>query len=390
MALIQYTALVSGMQGSINGSVLSKGRAGKVIYSKPVQRKEPSSAQSSRRTIFSAIAGFWRQLTEVQQNQWNDLALLRPVPNRFGDESFLSGYALFQRSLLFRAPLISPSTILASFAANQVYNVDPISLAAEIELTDEGYLITEFSGSYEFLNTSAVENILNVYISLPVPNPDFPYFKTWYLIFQSDVPPGLPVNIPINVTFNNLLAPLGFRSFPNAWHQVKIVYSIPQEARFSPDIIFPIQATFQPVVNYPVVNPYNGPATSIRPRRNTGTGFIIGNLAWTYGTLSQNYAAIYNVLLKVAPYQIGTGMPDPVSYSTENEFTLSWDAANSRQQLSGGSPLVGMFNWLSSAYGSIPIDIEGWYIPIEFRFKNKTTGVLSPVQYLFWQLAPYP
>lgn len=255
MAVIQYTGLVAGMQGKINGSVLSRGRAGQLIYKSPVQRKEPTNAQLSVRGAFSAIAAFWRALTPEEREDWITIADANPLPNRFGDPMTVSGYAYFQRMLSLGSPFLSPASLAPDLSADSVYEFSTVSAASDIELTDEGYQLTNVEALGTSLNDSAAANQWNLYISLPVPDFGLPYFKTWYLIGQGTFSPGLGSAAALNFDVASVLLSTGFRSFDGAKHLLKGICFIPDQGGVSVEQIWDVVPNWAPPVDFPEFEP---------------------------------------------------------------------------------------------------------------------------------------
>jgi hypothetical protein len=97
MPKIKLSALVSDMKGKANGSVFSKNSGGVYFRNNPSGGGRKSAKWDKQKGSFSEISRYWRQLTELQQQSWIDIAPQYPTTNAFGDTRIPSGYELFCR-----------------------------------------------------------------------------------------------------------------------------------------------------------------------------------------------------------------------------------------------------------------------------------------------------
>jgi hypothetical protein len=377
MAVIQYTGLVSGMQGKLNGSVLSRGRAGQLIYKSPVQRKEPTAAQLSVRSAFSAIAAFWRALTPTEREDWITIADANPLPNRFGDPMIVSGYSYFQRMLSMGSPFLSPASLAPDLSADSVYEFSTVSAACDIELTDEGYLLTNVEALGESLNDSPAANQWNLYISLPVPDFGLPYFKTWYLIGQGTFSPGLGSAAALNFDVASVLLSTGFRSFDGAKHLLKGICFIPDQGGVSVEQIWDFVPVWAPPFVFPLYELY-APGTFTIYRWDAGEfdlfqivyvtsdGFDVEgnymiNFEWAPAQPTTAPATVWGDLINVGIVFLSSG-PGALFAATTPEDPSLWKTAYDAEfPASANSP-------------------EGWFIPIRTRLYHIPTGSYSEWQ----------
>ena len=96
MAVIQYTALINQIRGSINGTTFSKTKSGFSAFKKPQPRQLKSANQSRINSGFAVNANLWRTLSPAEKTDWSTLAAAHQVYNRLGDLVFIS---LFLRTL---------------------------------------------------------------------------------------------------------------------------------------------------------------------------------------------------------------------------------------------------------------------------------------------------
>lgn len=95
MAKIKYSALVSDMRNSLNGSVMSKNRYGSYLRNKITPVNPQTVAQQNARALFGSISTAWRTLTQAARNSWLNGTQNFPFNDIFGDQKFLSGQTLF-------------------------------------------------------------------------------------------------------------------------------------------------------------------------------------------------------------------------------------------------------------------------------------------------------
>lgn len=115
MALIKYSALVSGMSGKLNGSVAARNKGGNYLRNKTTPVNPQSSAQQFARAQFGGVSSLFRTLDDEAVNSWNSGAANFPYTNIFGDVSYLNGLQLFTKLNTNRA--IAGETFLTNCPA---------------------------------------------------------------------------------------------------------------------------------------------------------------------------------------------------------------------------------------------------------------------------------
>lgn len=95
MARIKYSALVSDMRNSLNGSVLSKNRAGNYIRNKVTPVNPQTSYQQAVRSLFASLSSQWKGLTNDQRASWRAATANFPYTDIFGDQKELDGKSLY-------------------------------------------------------------------------------------------------------------------------------------------------------------------------------------------------------------------------------------------------------------------------------------------------------
>lgn len=276
MAVIQYTGLVSEIQGALQGSVLSRGRSGAVFYKKPVQRREPTQSQLAVRQGFKSAGRTWKELTLEQQEDWRTIADANPVPNRFGELYNLPAYQYYQRMSGLRFPAGNESPIIPDLSDTPAYEFEPETITGAWTLTDAGYVIDSLEPIAETISDSGAINFFNVYISLPVSDPSRPYFGHWYLVGQVEVPANEGASVSVDLSLSDVLMPSGWYTFAGSSHLVMAQAFVADQGTVSVRQIWSVELSDEPVVEIPVFTIY------------TCTSFEALCTKYGYGSASQD------------------------------------------------------------------------------------------------------
>jgi hypothetical protein len=375
MAVVLFSGLISGIQGKLNGSVLSKGRSGAVIYDKPSQRLKPTKNQLGIRTSFAVATNQWETITPAQKADWDTIASNNPVSNRFGESVILSGFNVFKKMMALRYPTL-PAPVLIPNLANQAPYQLALSLPElAISIQDAGYRIDEVSYLVTVNSSSAAVNQAILYISLPVSDPSKPYFKTWYRVSSAQLIGGVPVSTEIPVSGVTALMPKGFRSFPNAWHLLKIISIIPNQGKVSTDFIIPVQATFPIVIDFPTLSASLGPGEESGVF-NIGSTRIL-NASWIVSPISPNFNSEFELLSSWGAPKVSAGDLTLVSYGAELTLsTLIADAGFFLVPQGTGAGNTVYPEYVSTGFSFSSAD-GGKYLPCRARIKHIATNTLS-------------
>ena len=95
MARIKYSALVSDMRNKLNGSVMSKNRAGSYVRNKTTPVNPQTSFQQDVRQRLGALSSQWGALTNAQRLSFTSATPNFPYTDIFGDKKELDGKSLF-------------------------------------------------------------------------------------------------------------------------------------------------------------------------------------------------------------------------------------------------------------------------------------------------------
>ena len=97
MAKIKFSALVSDVRNSLNGSTFARNRGGSYFRNKTTPVNPQTAYQSAVRAGFGGISQAWRALSEEQRSTWNEESANFPYTDVFGDTRTLSGFQLHQK-----------------------------------------------------------------------------------------------------------------------------------------------------------------------------------------------------------------------------------------------------------------------------------------------------
>ncbi len=75
MAIIQTSALVSDIKGSVNGSTFQRSAAGLTLRNKPISVGRGTNSQHNVRGINAQLNFYWTNLTDAQRNVWSSYAV---------------------------------------------------------------------------------------------------------------------------------------------------------------------------------------------------------------------------------------------------------------------------------------------------------------------------
>jgi hypothetical protein len=97
MPQIKLAQGFSDIKGKSNGSVFSRNKQGVYFRNNPSGGGKKSDKWNKQKNRFGALSTAWKNLTEVEQQAWSDIAPLYPALNKFGDSYIPSGYQTFMR-----------------------------------------------------------------------------------------------------------------------------------------------------------------------------------------------------------------------------------------------------------------------------------------------------
>lgn len=142
MALVKFSALISGMWGKLNGSIFSSTRQGYIIKNKFTPTNPQTPLQQSTRARIAFLSSNWKTLTDNQRLLWNNAASSHIRFNHWGDPYIMSGYTLFLSCN------INLSLIALNFTNDYITPPSPTlinSLASSFISTNTNKILVEFA-----------------------------------------------------------------------------------------------------------------------------------------------------------------------------------------------------------------------------------------------------
>ena len=161
MALVNYSAMVSGVRGSIGGATYGMSRSGATVRvrNRPVRRAR--SPQSRVRSILSRCSRAWADLTTVQRAAYVVWSNDHPVQNKFGDSVILSGINMFAK--------LNCIAMRAGILADPIATAPVAELPAEIDscVYTVGIVPGDFDLDWTFLGTEDAGDFVEYALSGP-------------------------------------------------------------------------------------------------------------------------------------------------------------------------------------------------------------------------------
>lgn len=171
MALVRAGGGVSEISGSIGGTTFARNRGGAYARNRTTPLNPKSAAQTIVRAGFASLATRWATvLTGSQRDAWSEWAANVPVPNRLGEDRFLTGLQTYIKS----------NALLQLIGATLADNA-PVSFTAGPTL-EPVYAIDEAAQTYTVTNLGgydpATDGIVGIVFSISRPvNPGVNFFQ---------------------------------------------------------------------------------------------------------------------------------------------------------------------------------------------------------------------
>lgn len=387
MATIQYSALVSGIQGKLNGSVLSKGRSGQVIYQKPTQRFAPSPAQLHIRRGLARAAKAWFQLTSQERLDWATISGFYPQTNKFGESFYLTGYQYYLKMWMLTWPSGSPFILEPYPDARSAYEYIAGGASATWSLTDNGYVLDEVEALFETISDSTETNFANLYISLPIQDFGRPYFKTWYLIGQQIFDANLGSSYSGSMVQSDITMSPGWYTFEGAKHYLKSQFFIPNWGAIGVEQIWDLEPSNNPVVMFPDLDLIIITSVGSLYRNSlANTGF---RLAW-YGNPVFDYTEFFTCELQWAAPQETTAPVDEGDWGDLIVQGLAFVPPPEVVVPAGQDSPTAFYTPYTSEFPAGLTVPAGWYVPLRIRLIDIATGIKSEWTYSFAPIVGVP
>lgn len=191
MAVIQYTALVNQIRGKVNGSVLNKARTVNTVQKKQQQPVGARGYQSEIRQTFSQGQRFWKELTPVQKQSWQQAADYNPSRDRFGNQVILSGYNQYIKARVLNSysGQNTPLQAFAGAAPDVEFEINNVYETAFSLSSSGGVVFSTFLEDVVYTPTQGFGYILD--ISLPVSAGVTSYHGRWVNVAGGRIYPNI-------------------------------------------------------------------------------------------------------------------------------------------------------------------------------------------------------
>jgi hypothetical protein len=161
MARVTLSGIITDINGSVGGWTFQNSAAGKIVRSKPIQKKMPTSRQVDLQFIPSLARFLWAQLSGSEQADWVSFAGATPFTDIYGNIKTLTGYQFFISSIFRRlfagtlSDLLAPSGVPA-----------PDAMGAFTVTMDATNLRLQFGGALSY-----ADNHMWIYCTYPTQTP---------------------------------------------------------------------------------------------------------------------------------------------------------------------------------------------------------------------------
>lgn len=95
--LTKFGSIVVSGAGSLGGHTLQHSKGGSQMRTKPINKKQPTAAQSLIRFFNTQLQQGWRQLSEASRDEWNIYPRAHSIFNKNGEKFPLSGHSLWMK-----------------------------------------------------------------------------------------------------------------------------------------------------------------------------------------------------------------------------------------------------------------------------------------------------
>jgi len=133
MALVKFGALISEARGKEAGLVFSRNSYGGYVKQKVSPVNPQTTYQQGQRALLGGAAQMWSDLDESEKAAWKELGQQMLRVNRFGDQTYFTGFNAFVKvyrnlTLLGSVPIRKPVTIQTIPALTVTPDFDTLAL----------------------------------------------------------------------------------------------------------------------------------------------------------------------------------------------------------------------------------------------------------------------
>ena len=147
MGKIKFSAIVSAASGKIGGNVFARNASGAYVrtWANPVNPN--TTKQQSVRTSFANLVSAWKNLSEANQQAWQDMAPQYPYTDRLGETKQYTGQQLYiklnQNLAVVGTSALSTPLVPQTFTSIGIDNIDfdltaGVLTTGEVEFSQQG------------------------------------------------------------------------------------------------------------------------------------------------------------------------------------------------------------------------------------------------------------
>lgn len=190
MARLKFSALVSSMEGSLNGSSIQTGKNGSFLRNKAYPKQSNSKARINSVNQFSSLVSEWSALTAAQKNAWNDFTRKYAEKTKNGDKYNPGGYAHFLAVNRLRASAELPPLELPGTYTGKPYSLNFSVSEFNLRINETENIIQSLILDVNLFGNTSNNSSYVVSISQPLGKTSSQNFGTMYPIGYFRIPAG--------------------------------------------------------------------------------------------------------------------------------------------------------------------------------------------------------
>jgi len=224
MARVKLSALVSSLNGPLNGSAIHTSKGSTFIRNKAYPKKSNSQARLSHLNSFSSIKSSWNALSATDRSGWEKIAQTFPIFDKNGDPQILTGYAYFLRVnlklLAFgNEPVQSPTFEL------------PVGVSSTLEVSElnvlqnsNGYSIDSIIFNFEATSFIPSNSIFFISIGSPQLGNNGRNWKNVHPLVSFPVQKEMVSGTSFSIAVPNPELPISISQFPNQIYRFELAF----------------------------------------------------------------------------------------------------------------------------------------------------------------------
>jgi len=224
MARIKLSALVSSLNGPLNGSAIHTSKGSTFVRNKAYPKKSNSQARLSHLNSFSSIKSSWNALSSSDRSGWEKIAQTFPIFDKNGDPQILTGYAYFLRVnlklLAFgNQPVQSPTSGL------------PIGVSSTLEVSElnvlqnsNGYSIDSIIFNFEATSFIPSNSIFFISIGSPQKGNNGRNWQKMHPLVSFPVQKEMVSGTSFSIAVPKPVLPISISQFPNQIYRFELAF----------------------------------------------------------------------------------------------------------------------------------------------------------------------